>query len=247
MEAFPDTFTWIFEEHQSKNGFRDAGTHDDNGSYSNNQSRSAEVDNKNHTSRRQPNYLNWLRSGNNIYCIFGKAGSGKSTLLRYIVEDVKTKTELEKWAGQARLVTASCFFSGSGESLQKSQQGLLRSLLYEILSHCSDIVPVVCSSRYHTFGSNAGIWSVRELLEAFKQLKKRTLTLKFYFFIDDLNEFKGSHKEIVSVVQELAESTNIKIGLSSRPLFVFLKAFDKYHKALWLVELTKPDVKHYVN
>ena len=250
-EAFPHTFEWIFEQHQSRHkgswGLHETERNGDNDSCSNSNVRYAEVDSENHTFRRQPTFLNWLRSGNDIYWISGKAGSGKSTLMRYIVEDVRTKMGLESWAGQAKVVTASCFFSGSGHTLQKSEQGLLQSLLYEVLSQCSDLVPAVCSSRYHTFGSSARIWTKRELLETLLALEKQTPSLMFCFFIDDLDEFDGNHKEIVRVVEDLAKSTNIKICLSSRPLYVFLKAFGDDHEKLTLEELTKPDIDHYVN
>ena len=251
VEAFPHTYKWIFEQHQSQYkgswGLREIERNGDNDSCSDSSIRYAEVNSENHTFRRQPSFLNWLRSGNDIYWISGKAGSGKSTLMRYIVEDVRTKMELQSWAGQAKVVTASFFFSGLGNTLQKSEQGLLQSLLYEVLSQCSDLVPAVCSSRYHTFGANARIWSKSEITKVFQALGKYTPSLMFCFFIDGLDEFDGNHKDIVRMVENLAKSTNIKICLSSRHLYVFLKAFGDYSGKLMLEELTKPDINHYVN
>jgi ABC-type ATPase involved in cell division len=42
------------------------------------------------------NFVEWLRFGNGIYWINGKAGSGKSTLMRYIYENQRTSEELQK-------------------------------------------------------------------------------------------------------------------------------------------------------
>ena len=167
--------------------------------------------------------------------------------MRYIVEDVRTKMELQSWAGQAKVVTASFFFSGLGTTLQKSEQGLLQSLLYEVLSQCSDLVPDVCSSRYHIFGANARIWTKSEVIKVFQALGKHKSSLMFCFFIDGLDEFDGNHKDIVRMVKNLANSTNIKICLSSRHLYIFLKAFGDYSGNLMLEDLTKPDINHYVS
>ena len=251
VEAFPHTYEWIFEQHQSQHtefwGLRETERNGDSDSCSDTNIRYAEADSENHTFRRQPSFLNWLRSGNDIYWISGKVGSGKSTLMRYIVEDVRTKMELQSWAGQAKVVTASCFFSARGDTLQKSEQGLLQSLLYEVSSKCSDLVPAVCSSRYRIFGSNARIWPKSEITKVFQALGKHTPSLMFCFFIDGLDEFDGTHKDIVRMVENLAKSTNTKICLSSRHLHVFEKAFGNYSGKLKLEELTKPDINRYVN
>ena len=248
VEAFPHTYEWIFEQHQSQYkgtwGLHSIERNGDKDSCSDSNIGYAEV---NIHTFRQLSFLNWLRSGNDIYWISGKAGSGKSTLMRFIVEDVRTRMELQSWAGQAKVVTASCFFSGLGGTLQKSEQGLLQSLLYQVLSQCSDLVPAVCSSRYHTFGANARIWPKSEITKVFQALAKHTPSLMFCFFIDGLDEFDGNHKDIVRMVENLAKSPNIKICLSSRPLYVFLKAFGDCSGKLMLEELTKPDIKHYVN
>lgn len=44
-------------------------------------------------------FVDWLRQGDGIYWINGKAESGKSTLMRYIYDNDRTKQELREWAG----------------------------------------------------------------------------------------------------------------------------------------------------
>lgn len=238
-EAYPYTFKWIFEEHEL-NGEGTAGT----GELDTNSDSDSE---KVFTLRPQTGFLTWLRYRSDIYWISGKAGSGKSTLMKYIVENARTKEKLESWAGQAKVVTASCFFSSSGDSLQKSQQGLLQSFLYEVLSQCPDLVPALCSSRCHDFGSNSRRWSQGELMKVFEQLIEQTPSLKLCFFVDGLDEFEGNHKEIVYALNALAKSPNVKICLSSRPLNVFQKAYGNSDQKLRLEEITKADIRLYVN
>jgi hypothetical protein len=80
-------------------------------------------------------FASWLQEGNGIYWICGKAGSGKSTLMRYIKDNPQLKILLRQWAGDGEdLVIASFFFWISGVATQSSQVGLLRSLLFALLS-----------------------------------------------------------------------------------------------------------------
>jgi hypothetical protein len=75
--------------------------------------------------------VEWLRNGTGIYWINGKAGSGKSTLMRYIYEHPLKEELLKEWARPLPLSVASAgfFFWNSGIVEQRSQSGLLRSLL----------------------------------------------------------------------------------------------------------------------
>ena len=80
-------------------------------------------------------FSEWLSYGDGICWINGKAGSGKSTLMRYIYEDPRTPALLLHWVCPSiTLLTIGFFFWKSGVSEQASQLGLLRSLLYAILS-----------------------------------------------------------------------------------------------------------------
>lgn len=76
----------------------------------------------------------WLEFGDGIYWINGKAGSGKSTLMKFLCDHEQTRKLLAPWASPIKLDLANFFFWNSGTTDQKSQSGLLRSLLHEILS-----------------------------------------------------------------------------------------------------------------
>jgi len=102
--AHEETFEWIFQSSGS--------------------SKSEIVDNS---------FRNWLCEGSGIYWVAGKAGSGKSTLLKSIHYDLRTSKDLERWASGKLLVRASFFFWNSGSEIQMSQEGMMRSLLYQCL------------------------------------------------------------------------------------------------------------------
>jgi hypothetical protein len=96
----------------------------------------------------QPVFNEWLRTQNGIYWISGKAGSGKSTLVKWICRHPKTQESLRLWAGKKELVIASHFFWCAGTDLQKSQQGLLRSLLFDVFRSAPELIPIVAAAQW---------------------------------------------------------------------------------------------------
>jgi NACHT domain len=203
-----------------------------------------------HDSCPPTRFGDWLRTRNDLYWVSGKAGSGKSTLMKYLCNHTRTKEALQTWAGGKKLVVASFFFWVAGSDMQKSQEGLLQSLLFEILRQCPSLIKVVCSSKWpgNSSYTPSGQWLRSELLEAFRQLVVNCVDeLKFCFFIDGLDEYDGNHIEIIEVLKGLLSSPNIKICVSSRPWNVFEDAFgqDK-DRRLYLEELTRCDIQLYV-
>jgi hypothetical protein len=61
--------------------------------------------------------------------------------MRYLYDHERTRELLTTWSGSKPLDIAAYFFWNSGTSEQKSQIGLLRSLLHEILSVHRDLIP----------------------------------------------------------------------------------------------------------
>ena len=193
----------------------------------------------------------WLRFQDGIYWVMGKAGSGKSTLIKFLLNHVKTAESLRSWAGPKRLVTASFFFWNVGPSIQKSQEGLFRSLLYEILSQCPELTRTICSSKAKTFRPFSGEhepWTRQELWHAISQLKDQCgAGARFCFFIDGLDEYEGEPDHIVSVLESLRDWPDVKLCVSSRPYNEFRDAFGRpSDPQLALEDLTREDIKSYV-
>lgn len=90
----------------------------------------------------------WLQNGEQhegIYWISGKAGSGKSTLMQFIMHHAKTVSLLRSWARNKRLITAGFYFWISGTLEQRSQTGLIRHLLTQLLDQQRHLIPMVFS------------------------------------------------------------------------------------------------------
>ena len=198
------------------------------------------------------NFMNWLETGSDIFWISGKAGSGKSTLMKYISSRTETRQALERWSNKKEVITASFYFWFAGTELQKSQKGLLQSLLYEILSQCRILIPTVLPKRWEECtraGSVSSYWSRTDLNNAFTGLSKHAMfSKKFCFFIDGLDEYDGDHNDVIDLIQSFTASKQVKVCLSSRPWNVFEVAFGQsMYPRILLEELTQSDIESYVH
>lgn len=140
----------------------------------------------------------WLALNGGIFWICGKAGSGKPTLVKYLADHPQTRQVLQGWASGYKLAVASHYFWAAGTLMQKSLKGLLQSLLYDIFGASPDLIQQVCASRWRATEpkrtTNLKEWSVPELLGAIRDVAQRsTLSTKYCFFIDGIDEFEGDH------------------------------------------------------
>lgn len=204
-------------------------------------------------------FVEWLRGNHSIYWIQGKAGSGKSTLMKFLSQHSETLKHLGFWAGHQELITARFYFWNSGSSLQKSQIGLIRSLLFEILRQCPELLKRVRQNfsllkkdRLVWLFDRTVDWQYEELLQVYQYVVEQNTDSKFCFFIDGLDEYKTERDKdlghLVKTLKLLASSPSIKICLSSRPWTVFSDAFGSSSK--WMIkleDLTKQDIYRYVS
>ncbi|KAI1741243.1 hypothetical protein F4680DRAFT_416200 [Xylaria scruposa] len=89
----------------------------------------------------------WLRNTEPFIWISGKAGCGKSTLMKYIYRDPQTKTELEHsaWADGKKMILVGHFFYERGNNDQKSREGMLKSILFQVLKNRHGLIPMIFS------------------------------------------------------------------------------------------------------
>lgn len=116
-EAYAKTFEWIFQEPAAQNPVRPWSS-----------------------------FNKWLLNGSGVYWLSGKAASGKSTLMRYIYESKETHRLLALSAHPAQISTCIIYFWSSGTLEQRSQSGLLRSLLFGMLNRHRKLIPVALPS-----------------------------------------------------------------------------------------------------
>lgn len=156
---------------------------------------------------------------------------------------------LPLWSKPQEAVLASHFFWNSGTEMQKSQQGLLQSLLYDIFRQCPDRIKKVCINRWTGDADDEDAqesWYDDELREVLVSIAgMENLPTKFCIFIDGLDEYDGSHFELCEAIQDLARSTHIKLCVSSRPWNIFEEAFAKSSARLSIHEQTRGDIKKF--
>lgn len=208
-------------------------------------------------------FVQWLRGEGCLYWIPGKAGSGKSTLTKHILDDNRTQQLLRKWKGgcqsaEISLCFASFFFWNSGSERQRSQTGLLRALLCQVLESLPDLGHIIFPERWAKIYSarvnktpvprSAILWSLPQLKDGIEQiLLQKRKQVKLFLLIDGLDEFEGDHEEILIFFRDLIgiDPKSIKICISSRPLVTFQHFFRGF-PCLHLQDLNKRDIYEYV-
>ncbi|KAI0546707.1 hypothetical protein F4679DRAFT_556750 [Xylaria curta] len=187
-----------------------------------------------------------------IYWVAGNAGSGKSTLMKFIHNHPSMLEGIREWAKSRTLHVASHFFWLAGTPIQQSEEGLLRSLLYQILLENPEITRHVFPTRWQT-GNNLldskrmVTWSTKELLDALLALPGNLSKDCFFIFIDGLDEYSGEHDDLIRIIKELGTAPNVKLCVSSRPWLDFSDAFSASPWKLYLQDLTKSDIRIFVH
>jgi hypothetical protein len=210
-------------------------------------------------------FHDWLGSDDDLYWISGKPGSGKSTLMKFLSRHPHTIEKLDIWAKQKRLITAEYFFWEAGKSLQKSQEGLLRSLLYEILRQYPDIIPQAYPNTWRFYFPEGNEWrpgvtapkgsgatiplSVHGLLDKLEVISNVAMESdsKFLFCIDGLDEYEGQANDMIELVRQLRNLPNLKLCVSSRPWNEFESEFSKDgSQKLYMQDFNSADISAYV-
>ncbi|RPA87880.1 hypothetical protein BJ508DRAFT_21 [Ascobolus immersus RN42] len=195
----------------------------------------------------------WLREYGGVYWIHGKPGSGKSTLMKHIFSNESTLKALEEWSGSSKLIFARHFFWISGSnSLQRSQIGLYRSLLFQIFRSEPGLILQSCKP----FGADCGAWSMSNFKSVLRNLATligttSTLNAKLAIFIDGMDEYDvsvdGHPHDIVDVVLDLSKWDNIKLCVSSRSWSVFRNEFGDSKFQVAIHSHTFPDMKKFAS
>lgn len=198
----------------------------------------------------QDHFCNWLENEYGLYWFNGKAGSGKSTLMKYVAQHHRLEPLLRRWAGPRNLLVAKFFFWHAGQPLQKSLEGVLRSVLRQILQARPDMIPIVFPrfSRYVALQSKSPktAISVQELEDAlltFGRLIPKDLAL--FLMVDGVDEYKGHHLPFAKLLAKIANSKFVKVLVSSRPIPECYHVFSDYPQ-IKLQDLTRKDISEYI-
>ena len=170
--------------------------------------------------------------------------------MKYIVQHPHTMQLLQQWAKDEEIVVAYHYFWNAGTSMQKSQEGLLRTLLVHIIKQCPELfVERLPAIMQKDVLKPMVPWTRRQLFDMIKAFGgARGSGERLCIFIDGLDEYEGEAADLVALISTIAESPHIKVCVSSRPWNVFTRAYHKRTDGqLEVHELTKYDIKRYVN
>lgn len=200
------------------------------------------------TSAPRGDILKWLAEGNGTFWVSGKPGSGKSTFMKFLADHPKTAAALNSWSSPSRLVVASHFFWSAGTPMQKSWQGLLQTLLYDIFRQLPDLVETACADRWPKTNKELSYepWLLPELQRVLQRIASQDMEVKFCLFIDGLDEFEGDQLDFCHSLLQLASSLHIKLCVSSRAWNIFEDSFGREPATkIYIHELTHNDIRSY--
>lgn len=207
-------------------------------------------DRENERQNELPLINTWLKSGDGVFWLAGKAGSGKSTLMKHVTRQANLASLLQKWARYGKVVICRFFFWNSGSKLQKSQEGLLRTIFYQIFHSCPELILGLLPERCkHTSGDdNTTDWTLMDLLQLLNRfVAMEFMRTSFCIFIDGLDECGEDLLDLIAILQSM-KNNRIKMCLSSRPWNCFEEAFgqDK-RRSIRLEEHNRADILRFVN
>lgn len=217
----------------------------------------------------------WVRSKESIFWISGKAGCGKSTLMKYTVTAPGMSKMLDdEFPGKNRIVASHYLYERGKDPLQKSKEGLLRHLLYHLITQDRALAkPIFKHLKAVRYFDSETVWSWKELKTALElalgAVRPNTIVL---LFIDGLDEYRAirkleslglddededadedlaeaitdGHQEIADLLLRMARHNHVRLCVSSRPLIVFQDNFKNFRR-MELHTKTSGDIKQYVS
>lgn len=247
LDPTENTFNWIYGERDGLNEpLQDTETRDTHLAL---MSGSHETVSRHEMSR---SFIQFLRQDGKTYLITGKAGCGKSTFMKYVAHHPKTNQHIKAWAGGAKLVIVRLFFWQSDDHFQGSIEGFWRSILFQVLSQCPELISQVFPQQQTDSEniSDAVEFQAPELEVALSRLMEipNPESYRFVYFIDGLDEHQGdnlSHANMANLLASWASRLNFKMVCSCRPYTVFLDTFRETGVIVELHKLTWSDISSF--
>ena len=200
----------------------------------------------------QTGFLDWLHSNKSLFWITGKPGSGKSTLMKYLLKDSRTREALSK-QGRPILSTPAFFFHARGVETEKSFDGLLRSIIFQLLSDIPRLVDSVADIyRAHLDENSVCPWTFPQLEKALDNIRQQQIEGCICIFIDALDEYSGRSEDVARFVKRLAAPMDtsdnqkliIRVCASSRPWTAFTSLLNET-PSFTIQDWTKADIRKF--
>jgi hypothetical protein len=167
--------------------------------------------------------------------------------MKFIAEHPKTAEILDGRASSGVCLIVSHYFWVAGTAMQRSQEGLLRSLLHQILSFQPALILIACPRRWR-MKTCAASWSAQELWTALR-ISIDHFPDDICFLIDGMDECQQSDVEqgkLVAALQALTTKPGLKMVVSSRSWTVFMHALGVLDNRLTMDSVNEPDIAKYV-
>jgi hypothetical protein len=221
-------------------------------------------------------FQDWMESDGGILWIKGKPGSGKSTLMKYILDNKRTRQALSS-RGRTILSMPSFFFHDRGaHETQKSFDGLLRSIIYQLLCDIPALTSAIVNIYFQMIENEyqsdwpaaeleqplhailqqqkvgSAVWPTADLEKALNAiLEQQKVEGCVCLFIDALDEYKGKADWITRFLKSLAtpasnQKLTVRICASSREWNVFGLLLSE-NPHLTLQDLTADDIKSFAS
>jgi len=198
----------------------------------------------------------WFATKPGVFWIQGKPGSGKSTLLTYLKDHKNTKYFLNQSNDHEWAILRFFFDFRARNGLPNSFEGLLRALLLQLSLEIPSL-----SSSISKFGELDNLqpkhlhelqWTQHKLRQALINTLK-TSPLNICIFIDGLDEFEGTARSMLDMIDFLHEVAGldssqhqIKLCVASRPHPLIVAAFGN-SSGFKLQHYNIDGIKQYVN
>ncbi|KAI7779181.1 hypothetical protein LA080_001253 [Diaporthe eres] len=255
-DATDGTFDWLFpDEYESSNATTLARTspRECDATFV----PSWEIEERQRCQENAAKISNFFEDGGGVFFLRGKPGSWEIDADEISgggpwPTEVKMHQQLQKWAGQKKLVRLSTTFLLRGTPLQRSLEGFYRIFFFELLFQCPGLVELLlpkdpgptCEVPDELFRSSFRLKTLQEAWTRFTSIRDHE-TLRICTFIDGLDELEGNSRARLDSAQTLrdwAQSDDVKIICSGRPNEGLNLVLDQPHYRMDLQHLMTLDI-----
>lgn len=169
--------------------------------------------------------------------------------MKFIFKDPRTSSLLSDWRADTSHIWVAFFFHYRGTRLQKSFEGLLRSILSQIISKEPKLY-VFLDRLFEKDDLTFEDWTLRMLQAGLHAILRQTeIPLYLTLFLDALDEYDGPLEFISKFLEDITQvpltsTKSIKICFSSRPWSIFYEHFQEC-PGFSIQDFTEEDIRDY--